>query len=184
MKTILIKYVKSYNPKALINSELFREYLEGFESEIIRGISKLIILSVIKQWGEEGIYGYKLAREVKKETKDMLVIEEGTLYPILRKLKRDGLVETEKKEYNGRLRSYNIITQKGIDVHNRLMGFFYGLIDSISGIIDIDVNLKPEKYLFCPNCSNRIEQKGILKKSCNICGLRSEKFQKIYKRGI
>ena len=170
--------MKNYNPKALINSEKFREYLESFESEIVRGISKLIILSVIKQWGGEGIYGYKLAREVKKETENMLIIEEGTLYPILRKLKRDGLVETKKKEYNGRLRSYNIITQTGINVHNRLMGFFSKFIDSISGIIDMDVNFKPDTYLFCPNCSNRIEQKITPKKPCKICGLGPEEFQK------
>ena len=176
----LIKQVKSYNPKALINSEAFREYLEGFESEVIRGISKLIILSVIMHSGEEGIYGYKLVKEVKRETKDILIIEEGTLYPILRKLKRDGLVETEKKEYNGRLRSYNIITQKGVDVHNRLMGFFSKLVDSISGIIDMEVNLKPKKYLICPNCSNRIDQKSMMKKSCSICGLGLEDFQQIY----
>lgn len=168
--------MKNYNPKALINSEKFREYLEGFESEIVRGISKLIILSVIKRWGVEGIYGYKLAREVKKETVNMLIIEEGTLYPILRKLKRDGLVETEKKEYNGRLRSYNVITETGINVHNRLMGFFSKLIDSTSGIIDIDVNLKPDRYLFCPNCSNRIEQSNVMKEPCNICGLGPEEF--------
>jgi len=176
-----MKHVKNYNPKALINSEVFREYLESFESEIIRGISKLIILSVIKQSGEGGIYGYKLAREVKRETKDMLIIEEGTLYPILRKLKRDGLVETEKKEYNGRLRSYNIITQTGINVHDRLMGFFSGLIDSISGIIDMEVNLNPDRYFFCPNCSNRIESKNKLKKPCKICGFGPEEFQENYK---
>lgn len=178
----MIKHVGSYNPKALINSEVFREYLEGFESEIIRGISKLIILSVIKQWGEEGIYGYKLVREVKRETKDMLIIEEGTLYPILRKLKRDGLVETEKREYNGRLRSYNIITEMGIHIHNRLMGFFSRLIESLSGKIDIDVKLKPEKYFFCPNCSNRIEQTDTLKKSCDICGLELDEHHESYKQ--
>ena len=178
----MIKQVKSYNPKALINSEVFREYLEGFESEIIRGISKLIILSVIKQWGNEGIYGYKLVREVKRETKDMLIIEEGTLYPILRILKRDGLVETEKKEYNGRLRSYNIITEMGVHVHNRLMGFFSTLTESLSGKIDMDVKLKHKKYFFCPNCSNRIEQKDVLKKPCNICGLEPNEYQENYKQ--
>ena len=178
----MIKHVKSHNPKALINSEVFREYLEGFESEIIRGISKLIILSAIKQWGDDGIYGYKLVREVKKETKDMLIIEEGTLYPILRKLKRDGLVETEKKEYNGRLRSYNIITEMGIHVHDRLMGFFSKLIESLSGKIDMDVKLKPDKYFFCPNCSNRREEKDMQNKQCNICGFGPDDYEDNYEQ--
>ena len=57
MKLSLIKHVKNFNPKALINSEKYRQYVENLESEILRGISKLITLHAVKQEGEEGIYG-------------------------------------------------------------------------------------------------------------------------------
>ena len=75
----MIKNIKPFNPKALINSEIYRQYVENFESEILRGISKLIILFYIKEMRSDGIYGYKLAREVKEDTNNRLIIEEGTL---------------------------------------------------------------------------------------------------------
>ena len=62
-----MKQIKYFNPKALLNSEKYRQYIENSESEILRGISKLITLFTVKQKGEEGIYGYKLAQDLKKD---------------------------------------------------------------------------------------------------------------------
>ena len=42
--------------------------------------------------------GKGLAQDLKKEMKKALIIKEGTLYPILRKLREDGLLTTKKKE--------------------------------------------------------------------------------------
>ena len=174
----MIDRVKNFNPKALINSEKYRQYVENFESEILRGISKLIALYTIKNKGEEGIYGYKLAQDLKKDMKDALIIKEGTLYPILRKLKADGLLTSKKKEYNGRLRSYYIITDVGISVYNHLVGFLTHLISSLSQIVDIEINLNDERYIICPNCSNRIEIDKISEEYCKACGLNLDHFQK------
>lgn len=174
----MIKHVKNFNPKALINSEIYRQYVENHESEILRGISKLITLHVVKQKGEEGTYGYKLARDLKKQTKNALIIAEGTLYPILRKLKADGLLITKKKEYNGRLRSYYIITHNGINIYNHLMGFLIQLISSLSHIVDIEVKLNEEHYLICSNCSNRIEGAELSGDHCKACGLNLDHFNK------
>jgi len=178
MKLRLIKHVKNFNPKALINSEIYRRYVENFESEILRGISKLITLYIIKQKGEEGIYGYKLAQDLKRDMKNTLIIKEGTLYPILRKLKAEGLLISKKKEYNGRLRTYYIITRNGINIYNHLMGFLTHLITSLSQIIDFDIKLNDKKYLICPNCSNRIESDKFSEEYCKACGLNLDHFQK------
>ena len=77
----MIKRVKEFGETTLIT--LKREFLENFESEILRGISTLTILSVISDHGEEGSYGYEILQELKEKTK-VLVIEDGTLYPILK----------------------------------------------------------------------------------------------------
>ena len=174
----MVKYVKYFNPKALINSEKYRQYVENFESEILRGISKLITLYIIKQKGEEGIYGYKLAQDLKRDMKNVLIIKEGTLYPILRKLKVEGLLISKKKEYNGRLRTYYIITRNGINIYNHLMGFLTHLISSFSQIIDFEIKLNDKKYLICPNCSNRIESDKFSEEYCIACGLNLDHFQK------
>lgn len=173
-----MKSIKNFNPKALINSENYRQYVENFESEILRGISKLIILYAVKQKGEEGIYGYKLAQDLKKEMMDELIIKEGTLYPILRKLKIDRLLSIKKKEYNGRLRSYYIITQKGINIYNHLVGFLTHLISLLSPIVNIEINVDEEHFLICPNCLNRINIEKINQDYCLVCGLNLEQFKK------
>lgn len=174
----MIRQLKNFNPKALMNSEKYRQYVENFESEILRGISKLITLHTIKQKGEEGIYGYKLAQDLKKDMKNEMIIKEGTLYPILRKLKADGLLTSKKKEYNGRLRTYYIISYDGINIYNHLMGFLTHVISSLSQIVDIEVKWDDERYLICPNCHNRIESDKISEDYCTACGLYLDYFKK------
>lgn len=124
----------------------------------------------------DGIYGYKLAREVKEDTNNRLIIEEGTLYPILRRMKNDGLLVIQKKEINGRLRNYYIITDKGKYVFDHLMGFFLKLIESISQLININIELKEDRYKICPNCSNRIKINKTTAQFCIVCGLKFENF--------
>ncbi|MFX1503701.1 MAG: PadR family transcriptional regulator [Promethearchaeota archaeon] len=170
----MLKNIKAFDSKVLIESQKYKDYVINFESEIVRGISKLIILSFIDDMGEEGIYGYKLARMIKKNTNNMLIIEEGTLYPILRRLNKDGLLKIEKKEYAGRLRNYYIISETGKKVYNHLIGFFIKLIKSISPIMNIELIQKKDNFIFCPNCTNRINLKGDNIAYCNVCGLSLE----------
>ena len=61
---------------------------------------------------------FSLAKELRKETNNILHIEEGTLYPILRKLKKEGIVDTVRREVGGRIRNYNFITPEGIKIFN------------------------------------------------------------------
>jgi len=171
---ILIKNLKAFNSKVLIESQNYKDYVVNFESEIVRGISKLIILSFIEEMGEKGIYGYKLARKIKKNTNSMLIIEEGTLYPILRRLNKDGLLKIEKKEYAGRLRNYYVITKNGKNIYNHLMGFFIKLIESISSVMTIDITHKTDNFIICPNCANKIDFKDNNINYCNVCGLNIE----------
>jgi len=168
----VIKRVKHFQRDALIFSDPdFRKYAEKFESEILRGISSLSILTIIKRHGDEGIYGYKLLQELTKETENMLVLEEGTLYPILRKLEKDRIVRSEKKPFSvKRFRKFYIMTEHGIDIFNHLSGFFTKLMEAIGPILDLNIKFNSEKYIFCPNCSNKIELSERDVRFCNICG--------------
>ena len=71
------------------------------------------MLSVIRQFKDTGAYGYKILKVLQEETHDTLVIDEGTLYPLLRNLKRDKLLRSEEKIVKGRRRNYYIITKEG-----------------------------------------------------------------------
>ena len=54
-------------------------------------------------------YGYTLTQQVKT----VLDISESTLYPVLRRLQKDGSLETYDEPYQGRNRRYYKITDKG-----------------------------------------------------------------------
>ncbi len=170
----MIKRVRELDSKALIASSKFRDYVEKQETEINRGISSLCILSIIIQAGEDGSHGYQILKDLTDQTNDMLVIVEGTLYPILRKLESDGIIES-KKEETGRKRKFYYITEYGEKIYYYLSGFFSKLTEAIAPLFDVKVNLKQDKYLFCPMCANKIDLSNEELRFCDVCGHNIEK---------
>lgn len=164
----MIKRVRELRPDADLASPQFREFLEKFESEINRGISTLCILSIINRFNQEGIYGYKILKVLENETNNMLIIEEGTLYPLLRNLERDELIESKKLK-TGRRRKYYFITEEGEKILNYLTGYYSKLTQAISSLVDIKVELK-NKYLYCPMCANKIDKQREGVRFCSVCG--------------
>ncbi|HJD26680.1 MAG TPA: PadR family transcriptional regulator [Candidatus Blautia intestinipullorum] len=67
-----------------------------------------IVLAVVSK-EEEGTYGYKITQEVR----GVLDVSESTLYPVLRRLKKDDCLETYDMAYAGRNRRYYRLTEKG-----------------------------------------------------------------------
>ena len=57
----------------------------------------------------EGAYGYKIAQEIKQA----LDLSESTLYPVLRRLQKDGHLTAYDASCNGRNRRYYMITPAG-----------------------------------------------------------------------
>jgi PadR family transcriptional regulator, regulatory protein PadR len=175
----MIKRLKGFFEESVITKyPLIRKYFEGFESEIFRGIGTLAILNVIRQSGEDGIYGYKLIKEIKKRSESMLIIEEGTLYPMLRKLENWGSKDDEKlhiihaikKKVSGRTRKYYHLTAEGEIIANYLKGFFSRLIKSSINILELSMDLDSKQSMFCPNCANEVlflPQPIVI---CEICG--------------
>jgi DNA-binding PadR family transcriptional regulator len=174
----LIKRVKTFLPEAKINSAEYREYIETFESEILRGISTLAILAIIERSGKNGIYGYALLKELEQETQNMLILEEGTMYPILKKLENQGIIEPFKRIHEGRSRNYYTMTESGRGVFNHLMGFLTKLIDSMKSIMGIEVNVLKEHIFYCPNCANKIDLTNREAQFCEMCGLNIENLKK------
>jgi len=170
----LIKKVKGMDTE-------FQEYASKFESEINRGISTLSILSIISQYGKNGVYGYQIAKDLLDQTHKMLIIEEGTLYPILRKLEDDRIVRSER-EIEGRKRKFYFLTVYGEKIYNYLSGFYSKLTEAIAPLFDVSVHLKQNKYLYCPACANKIDLNNLEAKYCDVCGHYIEK--ELIERGL
>ena len=174
----MIKRVKNLTSTALLSQETYRDYIESFESETNRGIATLVILKIIKNSGENGIYGYKILQELEAETKNMLVIEQGRLYPMLRKLENWGpkgkelrLVRSKSitKEGSRRARNYYSITEEGNMIFHHLEGVFFTMLQSIEELMNFKLELERENTIFCPNCSNLIPISEDIN-YCEICG--------------
>lgn len=65
-----------------------------------------LVLAILKQ---DDYYGYALTQKVR----NVIEISESTLYPVLRRLKKDGDLITYDEPYQGRNRRYYQITTKG-----------------------------------------------------------------------
>ena len=152
----MIKRVKEFGP-GLLSDESNRSYAENFESELIRGISTLIILRIIDEKGDEGAYGYQIIKDLEDRTSGMLLLEEGTLYPMLRKLEKDDILTSDRRAPEGqkRERKYYMLSTKGKAMHALMAGFFSRLMESVGPLLDIQVILD-EIYTYCPNCANQI----------------------------
>ena len=66
-----------------------------------------VVLSVVSL---EGTYGYKITQDVRQ----VMDVSESTLYPVLRRLQKDGFLETYDMEFQGRNRRYYKITSNGM----------------------------------------------------------------------
>ncbi len=172
----MIKRVKEFSTTALIASQEIRDYVEKFESEINRGISTLCILAIIDKAENGEIHGYAILKNLEDDTNEMLVIEEGTLYPLLRKLEGKGILKSERKIVENRMRKVYSITERGNKIYNHISGFYSKLTEAISPLLDINVRLN-DHYLYCPNCANKIDlnEKGM--QFCDICGLNIQELR-------
>ncbi len=69
---------------------------EARRSQLLRGVLDLCLLAVIEQ---EPAYGYEMTKRLR--ARGLAVVGEGSIYPLLGRLERDGLVETYRAESDG-----------------------------------------------------------------------------------
>ena len=77
---------------------------------LLPSIPALLVLAVLEN---SPAHGYQIVRRVEEESHGLLALKEGTLYPRLYQLERDGLVEgTWQNAGNRRVKLYRL-TPKG-----------------------------------------------------------------------
>lgn len=76
----------------------------------LKGSLPLLVLHVLTR-GQN--HGYEIAKQIKDESNGVLDFKEGTLYPTLHALEKQGLIESSEQTINGRTRRYYRITNSG-----------------------------------------------------------------------
>lgn len=82
------------------------EHLEKLRQELRRGILVLAVLGSLRQ----PHYGYSLRKQLQAAGLD---IDEGTLYPLVRRLADQGLLASEWQQGEGRERRYYKLSPEG-----------------------------------------------------------------------
>ena len=81
------------------------------EKSLLSGSTPLLILALLK---DEDMYGYQMVSELARRSDDTFQLKEGTLYPLLHTLEKQGWVRSYAKPTpSGRERKYYHLTDEG-----------------------------------------------------------------------
>jgi PadR family transcriptional regulator PadR len=89
------------------------EAIKKFHKELNGGTAALVLLGVLDK-ATDPMYGYQIAKLIEARTKDVDIMKQGALYPVLRSLEATGLLESEvEPSVAGPPRRYYKITDSG-----------------------------------------------------------------------
>jgi len=95
-----------------------------------KGVLELCVLSILHK---KDCYGYELVSDISQN----IEISEGTIYPLLRRLKKDGLVTTYLQEsQEGPPRKYYKLTDEGEVTKEKLRLEWFSFVNLISKFLN------------------------------------------------
>ena len=104
------------------------EAFDRLEQELRRGVVVLAALSQL----QTSRYGYELRQSLLASG---MVIEEGTLYPLLRRLESQGVLSSEWRTDEGSPRRYYVLSPEGRRLYERLTRSWRDLNDTMDHLL-------------------------------------------------
>lgn len=105
------------------------EIVSGLILELRRGT---IVLSVLSQLSSP-MYGYSLVQQLSENG---VPIEANTLYPLLRRLEKQGLLKSEWETTGTKPRKYYITTDLGNEVYDQLKTHWYKIVSNMHNLME------------------------------------------------
>lgn len=105
------------------------ELIQGLLGELRRGTIIIGVLSQLK----EPQYGYSLVSILEEKG---MSIDPGTLYPLLRRLEKQLLLESSWDTNEARPRKYYVVTELGREVYAGLCREWRAMTASMENIVD------------------------------------------------
>ena len=106
----------------------------GTDADLVRGTLTTILLETISRGP---MYGYRICKAVNATTDGYFELREGSLYPSLHKLEREGLLKSFWEQTDaGRRRKYYQITdagQKALATKRQEWNRFSAAVDRVLG---------------------------------------------------
>lgn len=102
-------------------------------SQLLRGVLDMCLLSLVR---EEAAYGYEMTRRLAE--RGLPLVGEGSIYPLLARLERDGLVETHREQSNGGPpRKYYRASPKGLRALESYERDWRETRDAVNSVLDL-----------------------------------------------
>ena len=105
------------------------DIVSGLALELRRGTLIILVLSQLK----EPMYGYNL---VKKLQDNGIPIEANTLYPLMRRLESQGLLQSEWETSEAKPRKYYKITDDGLIVLEKITDHWKAFSTNIDNLLE------------------------------------------------
>lgn len=91
--------------------QIYMYYCTMYSKELLKGTLQAIILKLLAEQGT--MYGYEISQKVKQLSGEKILLKDGSLYPALQKMLKDGLVDYREEQVGKRVRKYYKLTDQG-----------------------------------------------------------------------
>src|ERR1700683_2887165 len=101
--------------------------------DLFPGALEMMVLRTLKR---QPLHAYALVQHIQRTSNELLQIEEGSLYPALQRLLKDGLVKAEWgiSSTNRRVRTYKL-TPSGAKHLERQVSSFERMLEGITRVL-------------------------------------------------
>jgi PadR family transcriptional regulator, regulatory protein PadR len=79
-------------------------------SDLLQGTLDLLVLKIVDLGP---IHGYAIAQRINQISREVLQVQQGSLYPALHRLEKRGLLSAQWKEVGGREAKFYSLTRTG-----------------------------------------------------------------------
>jgi PadR family transcriptional regulator PadR len=111
---------------------IYMENVQSIDNLILEMRRGVIVLAVMSQCSQEQ-YGYSLMKTLAEKG---LEIDQGTLYPLLRRLETQGLLSSDWRVEDSRPRRYYLISAQGERILPRLITEWESMVRMMNHMLD------------------------------------------------
>jgi DNA-binding PadR family transcriptional regulator len=105
-----------------------------FESEMNRGFLQVLVLVLL----EKSMYGYMMLKHFEKLG---YAVEENTLYPLLRRLEKRNLIQSEWDVSQDRPKKFYVISKRGKGVRKDLLKIWREQNEILNHLLEANKNV-------------------------------------------
>jgi len=110
-----------------------------YSKELLKGTLSAIILNLLAE--NKRMYGYQIFQKVKDLSDEKILLKDGSLYPALQKMTKNGLL-SYKEEYIGkRVRKYYSLTTKGEKEKIRYLEELKDFLTTLNKLVFSELNI-------------------------------------------